>query len=74
MILTDPESPMKRLLGGLNRGFSDPSYGGGLTEGEDFMSPTPKCDIFLESSCQELLLTVLIGLTWLNLINLGKIG
>ena len=45
-----------------------------LTEGGDFMYMTPKCDMFLKSSCQELSHSAKLGLTWLNLIKMAKFG
>ena len=38
------------------------------------MSLIRKCDMFLESSCQELSCSAKLGFTWLNLINLAKLG
>ena len=43
---------------------------GGLNGGGDLMSLAPKCDMFLESLCQELSLSTKLGLTWLNVAKL----
>ena len=55
-------------------GESPNPQGGGLTEDGDFMSPTPKCDMFLESFCQDLSHSAKLSLTRPNMINLTKLG
>ena len=57
-----PLNPLKGVLGG------------GLNEGGGFMSPTPKCIMFLESSCQELFYSAKICLAWLSIMKLSKLG
>ena len=44
---------------------------GGLNDGGDLMSLAPKCDMFLESLCQELSLTTKLDLTWIILARIG---